>query len=287
MPRPLEVQFDTSALSNLLRSDITQERLDEVLRRWHAVIVINHVSFGQLFSDLSTDRVSEHLRRMKNLGFGRFRVAVSTHRMKVLERRRVPLSGTPTLANCTINQVLDAPDGLSGFRTFHRQVAQELLERNDTSVLQRADRQLAEAFRHPTDTESRARAALKEWYAYTVLNLTRPGAVLIDDFLAYMVDSKESREQMHRDPSKYKVHMLTASYIALNSIGCYLNDAHTPEYPWLRRETDNWNDANIAATAAHASILITDDRNMRGRLHFLESQGLAFVRTLSLEDFLA
>lgn len=281
----IEVQFDTSALSNLLQSSVARAELDKRLRELGGVIVNNTFSFGQCFTDGANRRVRSHLRRLRELGFDRFGCTVSIHRIRVLELRGERLSGTPTLSDLPLHLALSAPDDLEAFDDLHADISAEILEKLDASVLLAADRRLAESFRDPSKAERQIRTALKGHLAESALELVRRGSMLLDGNL--YIEDPVVRAQAHKDPRSFRAHMLSAGMVALHHLGCYLSDAHTPEYPWLKYESDNWNDINVVAVAAYAALIVTDDANMRGRVNFLRDRGLAFVRAVSLEAFLA
>jgi hypothetical protein len=277
-----EIQFDTSALSNLLQSEVSHHEFHQAIARWAGRVVINQPSFLQCRWNRDVEQVRLFFNRMKELGFDRFEVGVPIRNQKRIEiAGRAAERGTPTLAGMRVSTNLDVTEA------EHRRTVEEARAQFDT--FREEDRALFQRFIDLAPERKQMGHGAAARFVDFALAFIEPRSAIVDHCLGTRVGVRNEalREEMARTPHRFRTHMLLAGYAAVNALGAYLTSAHTPDFPWLKREPDNHMDALVAGAAAHADILVSDDENMRARLAFLCERNLCFFRSVGLGEFLS
>jgi hypothetical protein len=262
-----EVAFDTSALQELMnREEITAREL-ALLLDGAAIVFVSPVVPAQLL-------------RTRDVG-----------RLRCKEARLTALGGEHFFVTAPLPSLLDTEAS-----TFvHETACYTDLQRWARDFMQLTSEQreefLAQWLDHPRMRELETRAHAR--YCATIPKPSPQAvmqeATLHSDFFRHClqgVSRKADVDLVLAAPSRYAAHVTLTGMVVLNAIGAYASSAVAKDRPWLKAEPDNWNDAAIVANSAYADLLVSEDTNMRSRLQFLRHQGLAFVRPVSLDEFL-
>jgi hypothetical protein len=96
--------------------------------------------------------------------------------------------------------------------------------------------------------------------------------------------------RLYKDRERF---LCIRAWAALAHLGLYsewlpprLRNQHS-NTEWMRSDENNWYDAAVASAAAYADRFVTEDRNLTQRCRWLRRHGCLRMRTLSLEELFA
>jgi hypothetical protein len=95
-------------------------------------------------------------------------------------------------------------------------------------------------------------------------------------------------EKMRHFPSRYRSSVTLAAYWFLNALGASATHGYGSVTGILSRPRwGNWVDAQIAASSAYCSTIVTDDSEMRRKVDFIGEHFTFPLRATSLDEWLA